>query len=69
MNPQKTTIADSETELVVQPPEKESRFLNYTSNAIPWYIHLIWVAYWVFVLAYVITWMVPAMQKEMVSPP
>lgn len=50
-------------------PEVESRFHHYISNRIPWYVHLIWVLFWIFVVGYVLTYFLPALKVELVTPP
>lgn len=50
-------------------PEVESRFHHYISNKIPWYVHLMWVLFWIFVAAYVLTYFLPALKVEIANPP
>ncbi|TXT37640.1 MAG: hypothetical protein FD138_605 [Planctomycetota bacterium] len=52
-----------------QSPEVESRFHHYISNKIPWYVHLMWVLFWIFVVSYVLTNFLPALKIELVTPP
>lgn len=47
----------------------EQRFHNYTSNSIPWYVRVLWLLFWAFVIYYTVTYFLPAIQTEMVSPP
>ncbi|NQV23935.1 MAG: hypothetical protein HQ518_06160 [Rhodopirellula sp.] len=47
----------------------EQKFHNYTSNSIPWYVRVLWLLFWAFVIYYAVTYFLPAVQKEMVSPP
>ena len=49
--------------------EAEQRFHNYTSNAIPWYVRLIWLMFWAFIIYYTVRYFLPAIQTEMVTPP
>jgi hypothetical protein len=49
--------------------EAEHRFHHYTSNAIPWYVRLIWVGFWIFAVAYTIRFLFPAMQIELIQRP
>ena len=49
--------------------EDEQRFHNYTSNVIPWYVRFLWLLFWAFVIYYTVTYFLPAIQTEMVSPP
>ncbi len=49
--------------------EKEHTFHHYKGNFIPGAIHLMWVTFWIIAIVYVLSWLVPAMQTELVSPP
>ena len=50
-------------------PSAENRFHSYTGNRIPWYVRLIWVGFWVFAIYYVISYLFPDLQTEIVNPP
>lgn len=50
-------------------PETEGRFHHYTGNKLPWYIHLIWVLFWIFVVIYGLMYLLPALRTEIVNPP
>lgn len=50
-------------------PQEEHRFHNYVGNTVPWYIHLIWALYWIMAILYLVRWMLPAIQDEMLAPP
>lgn len=56
-------------QLEESPPEIENRFHKYISNRIPWYVHLMWVLFWVFVVGYVLSFLLPALKVELVTPP
>jgi hypothetical protein len=49
--------------------EHEGRQLTYVSNVIPWFIRLMWLAFWIFAIAYSVKFFLPAIQKELVTPP
>jgi hypothetical protein len=49
--------------------EDESTYHTYTSSAIPWYVRAIWIFFWCGAIAYVITWLLPALQSELLKPP
>lgn len=49
--------------------EEEGRYHHYTGNTIPWFIHLMWLLFWVFSIIYLIRFMLPALQVELVTPP
>ncbi len=49
--------------------ELETRMHRYSATEIPWYIHATWVIFWIFVIYYVVTWLIPALQTEIVTPP
>ena len=50
-------------------PEQESRFHTYASHVIPWYVRLIWLFFWIFAIGYVISYFLPAIQTELLTPP
>ncbi|MBI3864304.1 MAG: hypothetical protein HY290_20665 [Planctomycetia bacterium] len=50
-------------------PVEEHRHHTYVGTRIPWYVRLMWVAFWVMAIAYVITYLLPALQRELISPP
>ncbi len=47
----------------------ENRWHSYVSNRIPWYVRFIWLLFWGFAIYYTITYLFPALQVEIVSPP
>jgi hypothetical protein len=49
--------------------QEENTFHAYVGNAIPWYVRLIWLLFWCGAIAYVVTWLLPALQTELLSPP
>jgi hypothetical protein len=50
-------------------PEQENVFHHYTGNAIPWFVRGIWILFGIYAIAYVIVWLLPALQNELLSPP
>ena len=51
------------------PADQESRFHRYVGNLIPWGVRLIWIGFWVFAIYYTLQYAIPALQRELVSPP
>lgn len=51
------------------PAEVEGQHHRYRGSKIPWYVHLIWVGFWLFAVGYVIVWLFPKMRTELLSPP
>jgi hypothetical protein len=49
--------------------EEEGRFLNYVGHQIPWYIRLLWLLFWCVSAWYVIRFLLPALDAELLSPP
>ncbi|QDT32889.1 hypothetical protein [Thalassoglobus polymorphus] len=49
--------------------EEEARYHTYSGNDIPWYIRLIWILFWIFVIYYGISYFLPAIDSELLSPP
>ena len=50
-------------------PMEENKYHNYVTNAIPWYVHLLWLIFWVCSIAYLIYFMFPTMKQELITPP
>lgn len=50
-------------------PEAENRFHDYVGNAIPWYVRVIWIGFWIFAVTYMIRFVLPAMQLELIQKP
>lgn len=50
-------------------PESEKRYHSYVGNRIPWFVHLIWISFWLLAVFYVLRYLLPAMRTEFVSPP
>jgi len=49
----------------VENAKHEHQFHHYTGNAIPWYVRLMWLGFWIFAIAYAIRLLFPAMQVEL----
>jgi hypothetical protein len=50
-------------------PEVEARNHRYRGNVIPWYVRVGWLGFWILCIAYIFTWLVPALKKEILNPP
>jgi len=51
------------------PAEVENQNHRYVTNAIPWFVHLLWLLFWMLAIWYVLSFLFPAMRAELVSPP
>jgi hypothetical protein len=49
--------------------EQEHAYHHYTGNAIPWFVRGIWIVFWCFAITYVVLWLLPSLQSELLSPP
>ena len=49
--------------------QDEHRHHSYSSNVIPWYVRFIWILFWIFVIYYSVTYFIPAIEAELLSPP
>jgi hypothetical protein len=49
--------------------EEEHTFHHYTGNAIPWFVRGVWIVFWCFAITYVLVWLIPSLQSELLSPP
>ena len=52
-----------------QPPTEEGKFHGYLGNDIPWYVRFIWILFWAFAIGYLFMYCLPALQREIGSPP
>ena len=52
-----------------KPAVTEGRFHNYIGSRIPWYVRLVWIMFWVFAVVYVIRYLFPNLQTEILNPP
>jgi hypothetical protein len=50
-------------------PQAEGSFHTYHSSRIPWYVRLLWLAFWVFAVAYTVKYLFPGLQSELLAPP
>ncbi len=62
-----TTSGDTTPEY--ETPAEEHRYHTYRGNVIPWYVRFIWLLFWIFAVTYAIQYFLPAIQREMLSPP
>ena len=47
----------------------EHRFHTYVSARIPWYVRLIWILFWIFAAVYIVQYLFPDLQREILNPP
>lgn len=45
--------------------ESDETYHSYVSNRIPWFVRLIWIAFWAFAIVYTIRFLFPAIQIEL----
>lgn len=50
-------------------PQQELKFHTYVSHVIPWYVRLMWLVFWIFAIGYAVANFLPAIQRELISPP
>ncbi|QDU26203.1 hypothetical protein ETAA8_12780 [Anatilimnocola aggregata] len=46
-------------------PESDQRFHDYVGNAIPWYVRVIWIGFWIFAIVYTIRYVFPSLRVEL----
>jgi len=51
------------------PPEEENKYHTYITNRIPWWVHLIWVSFWILAIWYVLSFQFPIIGTEILNPP
>jgi hypothetical protein len=49
--------------------EAEHQNHRYRGAHIPWFVHLLWISFWLFAAGYVLYYLFPAFQAEVISPP
>lgn len=49
--------------------EQENRQLRYVGNTIPWYVHVMWILFWIGVIVYHVAYLIPALKSELLTPP
>jgi len=52
-----------------QSAEAEHREHRYAGHHIPWYVTILWILFWCFAIIYTLTYIFPAIQRELTSPP
>jgi len=52
-----------------QSVEAENRHHRYSGYRIPWYVHLLWIGFWLFSIWYLLQYFVPALRVEIRKPP
>jgi hypothetical protein len=57
------------TEPEAHSAEAEHHHHRYISNYIPWWVHLMWVSFWVLAIWYVLRYLFPAIQSDFRTPP
>jgi hypothetical protein len=51
------------------PPQEENKNHTFVTHRIPWYVHLIWVTYWLLAISYILYFQFPALRSEILNPP
>jgi len=49
--------------------EQESQNHTYSGHVIPWFVRLMWMVFWTFAIGYVVKFLLPALQSELLTPP
>ncbi len=49
--------------------EDENTYHYYTGNAIPWFVRALWILFWCGAIAYCLIWLLPTLQRELITPP
>jgi hypothetical protein len=60
---------EQETPVETTSAQAENRFHTYVGNRIPWYVRLMWLCFWVFAVYYVLRYLFPDLQSEILNPP
>jgi hypothetical protein len=49
--------------------ETENVHHTYVTHRIPWYVHVMWVLFWILAIAYILIYQLPQIPREIQSPP
>lgn len=49
--------------------EAEHRHHRYLGYEIPWYVHTLWILFWILCIWYILRYQFPIIQSEIVNPP
>jgi len=50
-------------------PVEEGRHHTYVGTRIPWFVHVMWITFWIVAMAYLVNYFVPALSHELIAPP
>lgn len=58
----------------MQPPEntspaEENQFHTYVTHRVPWFVHVLWLCFWILAIWYVLAYQFPIIPTEIQSPP
>lgn len=51
------------------PPEVENQYHDYRTHRVPWYVHLLWVGFWILCIWYILYYQFPIIPDEIRNPP
>jgi hypothetical protein len=52
-----------------RPAAVENENHTYAGSRIPWFVHVLWLLFWIFAIGYTLAYLVPALRKELLTPP
>jgi len=64
-----SSAGDVMTEAELPTPAEEGRYHTYVGHAIPWYVRVAWILFWIGSATYVLRYLLPALQRELGNPP
>jgi hypothetical protein len=47
----------------------EEQYHYHHGNQFPWFVHVLWVCFWILAIWYIITYQLPLAKQEFLSPP
>jgi hypothetical protein len=50
-------------------PEEENKNHTYVTNRIPWFVHALWIIFWIMAITYVLSYQFPVIRTEFLNPP
>lgn len=48
--------------------QAEGKHHSYVTHHIPWYVHLLWVLFWILAVTYILSYLFPSLRQELDLP-
>jgi hypothetical protein len=51
------------------PNDAERTYHRYVTHNIPWYVHALWIVFWIFAVSYVLIYFLPSVGQDFAPKP